>query len=165
MASVKRTRYLVELQGYCGLSDQCVAAVDPWLRVAPAVCAGWALVATLRLDAAALWALAGIAALGAVLPWHPFDLPYNAVIRHWTGTAPIPRSRLPRRFACSVACVWLASASMAIATGATRTGVALGVAFTLVALVPVVTGLCVPSWVLRRVLGGAASGARVAVRL
>lgn len=88
MASIGRIRYLVELQGYRGLQDQCVAEVDPWLRVAPALCAGWAFVSTLIGEAGALWVLAGIAALVAMLPWRPFNLPYNLVIRHWTLTAP-----------------------------------------------------------------------------
>lgn len=150
MVSVDRTRCLVELQGYGGLSDLAIVDVDPWLRVAPAVCAAWALVATLGGDAGALWVLTAIVAFGAVLPWHPFDLPYNSVIRHWTHTAPIPRSRLPRRFDCCVASVWLAATAVAMAAGATAGATGLGVAFTLVALVPVMTGLCVSSWVLRR---------------
>jgi hypothetical protein len=163
MASTDRTRHLVELQGYCGLSDRWIAEVDPWLRVAPAFCAGWALVATLRGDAGALWVLAAIAALGAMLPWHPFDMPYNAVIRHWTHTAPIPRSRLPRRFACGIACAWLAGTAVAVDAGAPGAALALGVSFTLVALVPVTTGLCVPSWALRRVLTRAVRGSRFEV--
>jgi hypothetical protein len=53
-----RTRYLVELQGYCGLPDPAVAEIDLWLRVAPALCSGWALVATLMQSTTGLAVLA-----------------------------------------------------------------------------------------------------------
>jgi hypothetical protein len=157
--SLDRTRRLLALQGYCGLTDRAAAELDPWLRVAPAFCAGWTLVATLGGASNALWLLAAIAACGAVLPVHPFDLPYNLVIRHWTGTAPIPTSALPRRFACAVAAVWLAATATALAAGAVTLGVALGVVLTLTALVPVTTGFCVPSWVLTQILRPRARGA------
>lgn len=157
MADTDRTRYLVELQGYCGLTDRTLAELEPWLRVAPAFCAGWALVATLRGSEDALVLLAGIAAMGAVLPLHPFDIPYNLVLRRLTRTPPIPASGLPRRFACTVATLWLAAAAWAFAAGFGRTGLALGLAFTATAMVPVVTGLCVPSWILRTVRGPAGS--------
>lgn len=154
MNGLRRTRYLVELQGYCGLADRSVAALDPWLRVAPAVCAGWAAVATIGGSTGALAILGGIAALGAALPLHPFDIPYNFVVRHWTGTPPIPASGVPRRFACGVATLWLAVTAGAFAAGAVYTGIVLGAAFTVTAMVPVVTGLCVPSWFLSQLLHG-----------
>jgi hypothetical protein len=151
MWPTSRTRYLIELQGYCGLSDRALADVDPWLRVAPAFCAGWTIVASLRAAPDALGLLAVIAVIGAAAPLHPFDLPYNLVIRHWTGTPPIPRSGMPRRFACAVAAMWLTGIAVAFDAGAAALGLALGLLFAATALVPVVTGLCVPSWVLRRV--------------
>jgi hypothetical protein len=160
MWSTSRTRYLIELQGYCGLSDRALAEVEPWLRVAPAFCAGWALVASLRAAPDALGLLAGIAVIGAVAPLHPFDLPYNLVIRHWTGTPPIPRSGVPRRFACAVAALWLSGITVAFAAGASGVGLTLGALFAAIALVPVVTGLCVPSWVLRRIRRTHPSGMR-----
>lgn len=150
MWSTTRTRYLMELQGYRGLCDRNLAELDPWLRVAPAFCAGWALVASLQGAADAIALLAVIAFVGAFAPLHPFDLPYNLVIRHWTGTPPIPASGPPRRFACAVASVWLAGIAAALAGGAAAMGLALGLSFAATALVPVVTGLCVPSWVLSR---------------
>lgn len=148
MYASTRLRRLVEMQGYCGLTNSAVEQIDPWLRVAPAFCAGWTLAATIRQAPGAIAILSGIAALGAVLPLHPFDLPYNLVIRHWTGTPPIPSSPVPRRFACSVAALWLAATYAAFTTGRTSLAVALGLSLTAVALVPVTTGFCVPSWVL-----------------
>ena len=150
MRSTTRIRFLVELQGYVGLTDRAVMDINPWLRVAPAICAGWSLLSSLAGSAIAVALLAAIACLGAILPWHPFDLPYNLVIRRWTRTAPIPRPNAPRRFACGVAAIWLAATGAALAAGASALGAALGIALTVVALVPVATGLCVPSWILRR---------------
>jgi hypothetical protein len=150
MWSTTRTRYLLELQGYRGLCDRNLVELDPWLRVVPSFYAGWALVASLQGAAGAIALLAVIAFVGAVAPLHPFDLPYNLVIRHWTGTPPIPASGPPRRFACAVASMWLTGTAVTLATGAAALGLALGLAFAATALVPVVTGLCVPSWVLTR---------------
>jgi hypothetical protein len=115
-----RNRYLVELQGYCGLTDREVCEVDPWLRLAPALCATWTFVATLAGSTTALVVLAAIAALGAALPWHPFDLPYALVLHRSLGTARIPRSPMPRRFACTVATAWLAATAVAMGSGASR---------------------------------------------
>jgi hypothetical protein len=149
--STSRTRYLVELQGYRGLCDRDLADLDPWLRVAPAFCAGWTLVASAQGAAHAIALLAFIAVLGALAPIHPFDLPYNLVIRHWTGTPSIPTSGPPRRFACGVEATWLAGIAVALASGAAILGLLLGLLYVATALVPVATGLSVPPWVLRRV--------------
>jgi len=138
------------MQGFVGLSDEDLSRVDPWLRFSPAICAAWAAVATVAHSPAALLVLAGIAVLGAVLPNHPFDAVYNRGVRRVTGAPPIPRYGTPRRFACSVAAAWLTATAAAFARGAASAGVALGILFTAVALVPVMTGFCVPSFIFQQ---------------
>jgi uncharacterized protein DUF4395 len=149
MSAASRIRYLVELQGYLGLCDRTVAEIDPWLRVAPALCATWALTATAAASATGFSLLAGIALAGAVFPWHPFDIPYTFLLRHRLGTAAIPPSPTPRRFACAVATIWLIITAGAVESGVPSLGTVLGIAFASVAFVPVISGLCVPSWILR----------------
>jgi hypothetical protein len=92
------------MQGFVGLSDETLAEAGPWLRLAPAIWSVWTALASPVM----VWALAPLAALGAVLPWHPFDLIYNHGIRRFTGGQILPRYRAPRRFACVVATGWLA---------------------------------------------------------
>jgi hypothetical protein len=47
------------------------------LRLSPAICMIWAAVGTARNSPMVLWTLAPFAALGAILPGHPFDGLYN----------------------------------------------------------------------------------------
>lgn len=98
-----------------------------------------------------LAALVPFAALGALLPMHPFDLLYNRVIRRLTGTDPLPRSGAPRRFACVVATVWLPATAVAFRTGATLAGYVLGGLFVAVSGLVVTTHICIPSMVYRAV--------------
>lgn len=149
-ATRSRRRRWAEMQGFVGLTDGDLSRIDPWLRFSPAICAAWAAVATLAHSSTALLVLAGIAVLGAVRASHPFDAVYNLGVRRVTGSPAIPRYGTPRRFACSVAAAWLAATAAAFARGATTAGVALGVFFTAVALVPVMTGFCVPSFVFQQ---------------
>jgi hypothetical protein len=134
------------MQGFVGLSDNDLAGVEPWLRFSPAICAAWAAAATWAGSVASLMFLAGMAFLGATLPRHPFDAVYNHGLRHLLSAPPIPRYRAPRRFACAVATVWLVATAAAFALGVWALGRLLGGAFTAVALVPVLTGFCVPSF-------------------
>lgn len=163
----QRQRRLVEMQGFLGLADDELPRLEPWLRFAPAICAAWAAVATSVGSTTGLLALAAIAVMGAMLSRHPFDAVYNQGIRRVSGAPPIPRYGAPRRFACAVAAVWLTGTAAAFAAGAPGLGVALGMAFTGVALVPVVTGFCVPSFVFqqgRRLARNRAAQARAGMR-
>lgn len=141
------TRARVEMQGYHGLDDATLRRVEPWLRVAPALCMTWAALATGSGSAVLFAGLVPFAALGVVLPRHPFD-----ALAHALGAPQVPRSCPPRRFACAVAAGWLASASAAFAAGQEVAGTVLGAGLVLAASVPVVSGFCVPSWVWTRVL-------------
>ena len=140
-------RARVEMQGFMGLSDDMLGQVEPGLRFSPAICAAWAATATWAGSTVSLIVLTGFALLGAVLPRHPFDAVYNYGLRHLMTAPSIPTYGPPRRFACAVATVWLAATAAAFAVGAETLGRALGALFTAVALVPVITGFCVPSFV------------------
>lgn len=153
MSSTRRLRTLLEMQGYLGLCDHEIRGLAPWLRLAPAMCAGLALAATLLGSSSALWLLAGVAFFGAVLSIHPFDLPYHFLLSGQNGRPRLPRSGLPRRFACTVAEVWLTMTGMAFSTGLAIWGYTLGALFFVTAMIPVLTDFCLPSFVWTRVLG------------
>jgi len=139
-------RCRLEAQGYVGLSDEVMAEVGPWARLATGLCMTWVVVGTVLGSATMIWALMPIAALGAILPWHPFDLIYNHGIRHLLGKRPLPRHRAPRRFACSIATVWLAAAGYAFYSGATALGYILGGSLAVAAAFPTFTDFCIPSY-------------------
>ena len=141
-----KTRDRIEAQGYLGLSDADLSEVGPWLRLSPAICMVWATIATLNESTTALLVLAPFAALGSVLPWHPFDVIYNHGIRHYLATQPLPRARAPRRFACFVATIWLLATAWAFYSGATVPGYVLGISLAVAAAVPTFTDFCIPSF-------------------
>jgi hypothetical protein len=159
MSKIARRRAHLEEQGFTGLSDREVRQLDPWVRLAPGVCLVWTLVATVLGSALALWVLVPFALLGAVLPVHPFDVPYNLGLRRLTGGPPIPRYRPARRFACAVAGLWVLAAAVAFTVGATTLGAVLGYALVVVAAVPVTTGFCFASFLWNRLVGRRGGGA------
>ncbi len=140
------TRKRIEAQGYLGLSDATLAEVGPWLRFSPAICMVWVAIATFYQSVAALTVLIPFAALGAILPWHPFDAIYNYGIRHSLGTELLPRSQAPRKFACLVATIWLIGTIWAFYSGAIILGYALGGSLVIAAAVPTFTDFCIPSF-------------------
>lgn len=140
-------RRLAEMQGFTGLDDRTLREIDPWLRLAPALCMTWVAVGTALGSAAILAALVPFAVAGVFGTRHPFDALYEHGIRRRLGTASIPRYGAPRRFACAVASAWLLSTSAAFYLGAMALGYVLGASLVMAAAVPTLTGFCIPSWV------------------
>ena len=89
-----RTRERIEAQGFVGLDDRTLSQINYWLRLAPAICMAWTALGTMLGSAATLWALVPFAALGAVLPGHPFDVLYTYGFRRVTAGPPLPRYAL-----------------------------------------------------------------------
>jgi hypothetical protein len=138
-------RARLEAQGFRGLDDATLQELAPWLRWSPVLCTVVMTIGVALMSPAALWSVAGIALLGALLPFHPFDLLYNYGARHLIGTGPLPLQGPQRRFACGVATVWLIATGWAFHVDATTVGLALGIALILVAALVSITHFCVPS--------------------
>jgi len=151
--NLERTRWLVELQGFHGVADENLDTVDLGLRVAPVVCASIATAGTVSASATVFWGLLAFALAGAMLPGHPFDVLYNHGIRHLLKGPRLPRYPFPRRFACMFASVLIVAAALCLESGAVLAGQILGAAMVVGALVPVMTGLCIPSFLLHAVTG------------
>ena len=86
----------LRMQGFT-VDELCLADASLGLRVAPALCAAVAAIGTATASPTILIALAGIALLGAMMPFHPFDLIYNYGIRFWLGKRRLPPNGVPRR--------------------------------------------------------------------
>ncbi len=110
-SSYNKVRERIVAQGFCGLDDATYAQINYPLRVSPAICMAWAAVGTALASPAILWALVPFAALGAILPGHPFDVLYNHGLRYLLGTPPLPRYPHRRRFACLFATVMIIGAA------------------------------------------------------
>lgn len=145
MVASTTVRTRLEAQGFCGLDDATLGELAPWLRWSPALCTLFMMLGVVMESPVVLWTLAAIAFLGALLPFHPFDLIYNYGARHLTGTRPLPRHGPQRRFACALAAAWLLAAGWAFQVESAMIGYALGVPLILVAGLVSVTHFCIPS--------------------
>jgi hypothetical protein len=142
-------RRRLDIQGYTCVDDATLAQTQIWLRMSPALCAAIAAIGTALASPPILWGLMIFAALGAILPFHPFDLIYNFGIRHITGTPLLPRNGAPRRFACGMASVWLLATGALFVAGFDLSGYVLGGALVAVAALITFSHICIPSLVYR----------------
>lgn len=140
-------RKRLEAQGFIGLDDSVLAEVAPWLRWSPVWCTFFMAAGLIFKSPLLLWGLAGVALLGALLPFHPFDLLFNFGFRHLVGVRALPHHGPQRRFACSIAALWLVATGWAFYEGEDVVGFALGVALIMVAGLVSVSNICIPSMI------------------
>lgn len=140
-------RSRLETQGFLGLDDPTLDELAPWLRWSPVFCTIFMVLGVVTRSPVVLWGLAGMAFLGALLPFHPFDLLYNHGARYLTGTRPLPHHGPQRRFACGLATAWLVATGWAFQVGADILGYVLGVSLALVAALVSITHICIPSMI------------------
>lgn len=143
----------IQAQGFCGLDEKTYAQINYPLRLSPAICMVWAAVGTALASPIILWALLPFAALGAILPGHPFDVFYNHGLRHLFGTPPLPRYTARRRFACVLASIMVLAAAWGFQAGMPMVGYVVGWSLVAAAFVNVSTGFCIPSFIARMVFG------------
>ena len=143
----------IQAQGFCGLDDKTYAQINYPLRLSPAICMLWTAVGTALASPMILWALAPFAALGAILPSHPFDVLYNYGLRHLTGTPALPRYGARRRLACALATTLIVMAAWGFQAGMPMAGQIAGWALAAGTFVNVSTGLCGPALIVRIFFG------------
>jgi hypothetical protein len=147
------TSRLLDIQGFDAVDVRELAPVAPWLRLAFGLCALLGGLGTVLASPTILLVLAAVAALAAASPVHPFDLIYNYVIRHFTGTGPLPRRGVPSRVGCGMGVVFLLVTAWAFSSGHAVAGYALGGALTFVVLLVAATDICIPSLIYRAISG------------
>ena len=143
----------LDTQGFDGVDAEFLGRVAPGLRIAFGLCAALAVTGTALASIPLLLILAAVAALAALFPVHPFDLVYNLLIRHVTGTPPLPRRGAPNRFACGLGAVWLLGVVWAFQSSHAAWGYGLGFALAGVAILVSTTDICIPSMIFRAVFG------------
>ena len=153
MAISPRLQSWLEIPGVACSNDPEFVKLVPWLRTTVVLCGALMGVGTGLAFTPLLWAMVAIAALGGILPVHPFDLIYNYGLRHLTGTGPLPRNGPPTRFACGIAAVWLVATALAFEFGVAWLGYLLGGLLTSVAAIVSVTHFCIPSTVYQLLFG------------
>ena len=148
-----RTLKRLDVQGFDQVSEQRLADVAPWLRMAFGLCASLAVLGTALASTPLLLVLSGIALVAALSPVHPFDWIYNLGIRHLTGTGPLPQRGIPNRFACGMGSLWLLITVWAFESGYGVVGYVLGFSLSAVATLVATTDICIPSIIYRRLFG------------
>lgn len=151
--AIKTIRERIQAQGFCGLDDATYQQINYPLRLSPAICMVWAAAGTALASPIILWVLTPFAALGAILPSHPFDLLYNHGIRHLYKNPSLPGYPIRRRFACLLATIMLVATAWCFQAGMPIAGYVVGWSLVGAAFINVSTGFCVPSFIYRLALG------------
>ncbi len=150
LLNADNTRNKIEAEGFvCPSDDDTVVQIAYGLRLAPAICLTWTAVGTALASPIILWALVPFAALGVVLPGHPFDVIYNFGLRHLFGSPPLPRYPLPRRLVCLTAMAMLISAGWGFQAGWLAAGYGIGGLLVALSSLYVTTGFCALSFLLK----------------
>ena len=146
-------RHRVEVQGFSGLDAEDLGTLVPWLRFTPAVNLVVATLGTALASPPILYGLAASMALGVLLPAHPWDYLYNAVLRSITGTRPLPKSGWRRRLTFSIGAPWLTATGLAFAGGHATLGYSLGGVMAVLMLPLATIHWCVVSEIVDRIAG------------
>lgn len=147
--SAVRCRRLA-MQGFDDLDARTLTQLAPWLRLTPALCGVGIALGTLLASVPVLLCMAILATLGALLPWHPFDLLYTYGVRFITRTPALPYNRAPRRLAMGFCALCLVATTAAFATGTTILGSVLGGMTLMGPIMVTTTDFCIPSLLYRR---------------
>lgn len=86
-----------------------------------------------------------IAALGVILPFHPFDYIYNHAISEKMGKPHIPPRSPQLKFACTTATLWIGTTLYMFYSGNMIAGYILGGMLISVAALVSTTDICIPS--------------------
>ena len=148
-----KMRQRLETQGFLGLSDSEVMQFNYWLRLAPGLCVVWIAIGVVNASPIILGMLVPFAFLGGVSDGHPFDVIYNYGIRHLLGLPELPDYQAPRRFACLMATTVLSTTAILFAVGLNIPAFILGGAMIMMATTNVLTGICGPAVLYRRLFG------------
>ena len=152
-SNITTIRQRIQAQGFCGYDDITYQQLNYPLRLSPTLCMLWAAIGTYLASPLILWSLVPFAALGAILPGHPFDSIYNYGLRHINQTPRIPVYPARRRFACVMATVMTVITAWGFQNNMPLLGQIMGWALVAAAFVNVSTGFCVPSFIARMAIG------------
>jgi hypothetical protein len=138
-------RRRLQTQGYLNLSDQELSEHHFGIRLAYWVCSILAIGALVAGNSWFVFAVAMIAFLATIPPYHPVDYIYNYGVRQMLGKSKLPPRTNQARFACGIASIWLIATAYFIANGQTLTGNILGFSLVAVGLLVASTDICIPS--------------------
>lgn len=131
-------------QGYC-LSPADVRGLRVGLRFPTALCLALVVVALALQSAPMLFVLSSIGLVAGFTSRHPFDLLWNAGLRHLLRAPELPPNPPRRRHAFKLAAVWLLVAACLFAAGASTAALVVGLALVAACSAVTVLNFCIPS--------------------
>jgi rhodanese-related sulfurtransferase len=139
-----RSLALLDMQGFSDLSVQERRAISFGLRLTTGACMTTILIGLWLGSPILYFVLAGIAAVGALTPRHPFDFVWQWGVRHLVGGSTLPPNPRERRLPFAMAAPWLLSIGLSFAAGLDLLAYALGVAMAVSCAIVTFTHLCLP---------------------
>jgi hypothetical protein len=143
MLSSKRRQRLI-VQGW--RDDAHLHEIAPWARLSPTVCMIVILAGVWIGSSKTFWMLVPLALMGAVSGRHPIDVIYSEIVAPIAGTRPLPRCGAPRRFACTVAAVWLTITALTFRNGPSLLGGTLAGLMAAAMFLTATLDLCLPCY-------------------
>ena len=119
MENTETLRRNIEAQGFLGLDDESLVALDPWLRLMPFLSCLTVVLSTLLASPLILGGCAVITLTGAVFPRHPVDHLYHLFIRNLEASPALPPTPVRRRIVLVVWSAAMATRSAAAASTST----------------------------------------------
>ena len=139
-------------QGYTNVNDEELSDMAFGIRFAYRTCVAIIVAAILFQSIEIFTGMLIIAFLGIVLPNHPFDYIYNAILSKTMNKPKVPARAVQLKFACTIATIWLAAVVYLMYTGNITSALILGGLLAITASLPSTIDFCVPSAIYNNLL-------------
>lgn len=135
----------VRQQGYFLMTDKQISAIAFGNRFAFILCTSILSVGVILANIPILSVMLVVAALGFILPYHPFDYIYNYLLARPMGKPRLPKRSDQLKFACTLATIFILTTMYMFHQGFITLGYITGGILLAVAFTVSTTDLCIPS--------------------
>ncbi len=135
----------VRQQGYFLMTDKQISAIAFGNRFAFILCTSILSIGVGLANIPILSGMMVIAALGFILPYHPFDYIYNYLLARRLGKPRLPKRSDQLKFACTLATIGILTTIYMFHQGFNTLGYISGGSIVAVAFTVSTTDLCIPS--------------------
>ena len=150
LISQKRINRIRE-QGYFQYSDQQISDLAFGNKFALILCTILVSIGIIMANIPILSVMFIVASLGFILPYHPFDYIYNALLAKPMGKPILPKRSDQLKFACTLASIFILTTIYMFAQGFTLLGYIVGAVLLSIAYTVSITDFCLPSFIYNRI--------------
>jgi uncharacterized protein (DUF2062 family) len=148
-------------QGYFQLSDQQISDLAFGNRFAFILCTSLLTIGIVLANIPILSVMLVIAALGFILPYHPFDYIYNYFLAKRIGKPLLPKRSDQLKFACTLATIFIATVIYTFLHEFMLLGYIVGAILLSIAITVSTSDFCLPSFIYNRLFLGKKNGIAV----